>query len=269
MECEKTRKRVVLPDQVLTVNRERKLPGDIDIQILFRARRQMLIMMIDRGFDFRNFTDVDKEYLNNTRPKMDQISIRIFQNPKLEVPEDTDTFKSFGNPRVSSNLVLFLLREMTTEEFDIYQQTLQMWQESFVSAGIKVLTLITNDAKERTEFRKKLKKIPGIYLQTYSIEELVLTEIIYPPTRHYLIPFSFRMVAEQIGELEISLMEKKWGLDHLPALSSYDPYSKFHALIPGDIIQIFRHSVSGDTMLDTAAFYRRIIDVPIADEFKI
>ena len=268
MECEKKKKREKLPDLHLTVDRKRGLPGDIDLLMLIKARRQMLIMMIDRGFDWNNFSEVDQQCLSGTGQEVEEIYFEIFQNPRLERFLETEKYKPFGMPRISSNLVMFLLREMTSKEEVNLETVLQEWQDSFVVAGVKILTLITNDARERVTLLKKMKKIPGIYLQTYNITELLLTETIYQLTKHYLIPTSFRMTSEQVGELETALVEKKWSLDHLPALSCHDPYSKFHGLVPGDIVQMLRENINGDSILNTIGFYRRIIDVPIADEFK-
>jgi DNA-directed RNA polymerase subunit H (RpoH/RPB5) len=255
MDCvKKTRRANLIQDQELTVDRKVKIPGGVDLIILRLALDNVKLMMLDRGMVNAEEIPVD----------VPDFWIGEFHNRTLKTI-DSSLFP-FSFPRISTNLFVFLLRKTVPGDVDLLLHKIEEWKKNFPVVGTKILTLCCNFLPERKKLARKFTD-PSYHIQSFSVDELARSTIFYSPSRHFLIPDSSLLSYKEVGELEKSLREKQWSLDNLPAISSSDPYAKFHGLVPGEIVRFYRQSSTGDGIINESIFYRRIVGLPMDDAF--
>lgn len=264
---------------------------DEEIETIFKLKFWSLVMVANRGFDPREFTEFDqrilyyypnlKSYLQDlmsTGKSQEQIKMELqlmstYGNETLRYYSDyvcknsQYLLKCPINPHVHFNIVYFgMLRGAITFSKDEIEVIAKITTMKTLARDdpISFLTTIINVEKERDNKVKTLRKtLPTFKIQSYSVTEMINSRVFFPgPDYHYYNPKSIkRLTMDEIKTLSEYLTRSNLKTENLKPYLMSDGLVKYNAYLPRDVIEIVRESPVRDSVISEEIDYRVVVDI--------
>lgn len=207
-------------------------------QSLFTVKKNQVQMLMDRGFNVG-----DEEYMLNYT--LDQ----FIDSYAAEADRSGATIKSllgkFYEKEDDHVSVIYL--ETPIDKAQVGKAQIVTVMEGIQETGITHIMLISA-VNLTPDSRKIFDKIPSYRVETFLYEDLM-----YNPTKHFLVPQHRIMAPDEVAQLKIELNKS-------PLISMYDPIARYYGAVHGDVMEILRLDLTGIGMVNRSVFYRVVID---------
>lgn len=223
-----------------------------DIALLFKAKKNQVLMIRDRGYDVGDeinlidytldeFTSVYVPYAKSNGQTLEGVLGSIYSYPEGYQGEDTGpTWVHWLEPpkgqHVGKNQITPLVEALLSPDYATIKKLLLIIPVGLSSAAKAVLA----------------------ELSSYQIEVFPIQDLTFRPIDNYLVPKHVLLTSAERAETF-----KDQDLTKLPLISVSDPIARYYGAVPGQVFKIYRKDLTGSSLVSESIFYRVVINRPL------
>lgn len=210
---------------------------------LLKIKRHQIEMVRDRGYDVSQelpllqISDNDFFQYYGTAANQRRVSLRSLLSQVYQKPQGDDR-------------LLVFYAEMPTKKqvgIDTIKDLITMMKQYQATNGILI-----SEAPVSSQSMEEFRKVPLYRVQVFDDSELM-----YNPTKHYLVPQHRELSAEETKQF---LRENKVQINKMPILAvsgeKIDAIGKWYNFQPGRVIEIIRENFMFETDVPREVAYR-------------
>lgn len=217
---------------------------------LFSVKKNQVQMIQDRGYDvgdeynlldynLESFIDLYEGIATDNQTTIKDVLGNTYYKDSSEAGRSPSPLK-----------VIYL--ETPTDRNQIGKAQVSSIIEGLEQAREKITHVIFIGAVGLSQDARKLFiKIPSYRIETFLYEDLM-----YNPTKHYLVPQHRILSPEEVRELKLQPSK-------CPLISVFDPIARYYGAIPGMMMEISRIDLTGIGMVSRSLFYRLVVNRPL------